>query len=172
MVNLCIYIDPRYYSQFFNINKQGNKFIYAEVKKPIYRTLESLLIFWKKISEVLYSMVFFPNPYNWCFIKNVTNGKPCMILFNVDNLDISHVYPYVVLDILEDINYHYGHIALLAITRSKIQDYLGMNIDFSPPGKGKYTMVYYIGKCWIIYRKTLRGGQHRQLRIIFLSSRM
>ena len=71
---------------------------YAKLsQKYIHGTLEAPLLLWGEISASLYDMGFCPNPYNWCVIKIIINGKQCNILFHVDNLKVSYVYPDVVL---------------------------------------------------------------------------
>ena len=89
-------------------------------------------------------MGFEVNPYDWCCMNKVTNGKQCTILWHVDDLKISHMDSDVVTSILDEINDWYGEISPLTITRGMIHDYLGMTIDFSNPGQVKFTMIDYI----------------------------
>ena len=94
-----------------------------EDKKSINRTLEASKLFWKKLSASLHGMGFFPNPYNWCVMNKIINGKKLMILWHVDDLNISHVDPDVVLDTLMDINNHYIH--------NKVHPKISLSISFS-----------------------------------------
>ena len=49
--------------------------MYAKVKKAIYEILEASLLFWEKLSSSLHNVGFFPNPYDGCVMKNITNGE-------------------------------------------------------------------------------------------------
>ena len=53
MVTLLEDIDPKYYKDFIYIDKRRSKCMYAESKKAIYGTLESSLLFWRKLSKIL-----------------------------------------------------------------------------------------------------------------------
>jgi len=44
------------------------------------------------------------NPYNQCVANKMINGKQCTIIWNVDDLKISHVDKNVVEDILKGLN--------------------------------------------------------------------
>ena len=87
-------------------------------------------------------------------MKKIINGKQCTILWYIYDLKISHVEPDVLFDIMKDINDQHGHISPPTITRGKIHDYLGMMINFSSPGKVKFTIVYCLGIFCMLYRNT------------------
>ena len=78
-------------------------------------------------------------------MKKIINGKQCTIIWYIYDLKISHVEPDVLFDIMKDINDQHGHIYPPTITRGKIHHYLGMMINFSSPGKVKFTIVYCLG---------------------------
>jgi len=44
------------------------------------------------------------NPYNQCVANKMINGKQCTIIWNVDDLKISHVDKNVVEDIIKGLN--------------------------------------------------------------------
>ena len=44
------------------------------------------------------------NKYEWCVMENIVNDKQCTILWHVDYLNISHVYPDIVSRVLADID--------------------------------------------------------------------
>jgi hypothetical protein len=143
MVTLLEKIDPGY-SKYVFTNKKGKKILYAETMKAIYGTLNASLLFWIKLSASLTKMGFEVNPYDWCCMNKMTNGKQCTILWHVDDIKISHVDPTVVTSILKQINDEYGKVSPLTETRGKVHEYLGMTIDFSNPGKVMFTMFPYI----------------------------
>ena len=55
---------------------------------------------------------------------------------------MSHVNSGIISSVLAEIDSEYGNISKITITRGKIQKYLGMNMDYSSPGKVKFSMVY------------------------------
>jgi hypothetical protein len=57
---------------------------------------------------------------------------------------ISHVNPEVVTGMIEKLEKVFEAEAPLTKTRGKIHDYLGMRLDFSVPGKVRFTMIDYI----------------------------
>ena len=54
---------------------------------------------------------------------------------------MSHVDSYIVSSILDGIDAEYGNISKMTITQGNIHKYLGMNINYSYPGKVKLSMV-------------------------------
>ena len=79
-------------------------------------------------------------------MNNIIDNKQCTILWHVDDLNKSHVYPAVVSSVLADIDAEYGKISKMTITRGKVHKYLGMTIDYSSPGNLIFSMIDYIGK--------------------------
>ena len=86
------------------------------------------------------------NEYDWCVMKKNVKGRKCTILCHVDDLKMSHINSNAVTSVLADIDAEYAKIEKMIITRGKIHTYLGVNIDYSSPGKVKFSMVNYIRK--------------------------
>ena len=82
-------------------------------------------------------------------MNNIVNGKKCTIIWNVDDLNMSHLDSDTVSSVLADIDAEYGNIAKMTRTRGKIHKYLGMTIYHSLPWKVIFSMFNYIGT--IIY---------------------
>ena len=78
-------------------------------------------------------------------MKKIDYGKQCTIIWNVDNIKISHVDSNIVSSVLAYIDTEYGKISKMTITQVKIHKYLRMTIDYSSPDKVDFFMVYYIG---------------------------
>ena len=57
---------------------------------------------------------------------------------------ISHRDPKVVTTIIDIISSVYGRDSPLTFTHRKVHEYLGMTIDFSEKGKGKFIIYDYI----------------------------
>ena len=68
------------------------------------------------------------------------NGKQCTIGWHVDYLKISHADSEVVDDILNMLDERYGKEAPMVTTRGKINDYLGMTLDYNIDGNVQITM--------------------------------
>ena len=86
------------------------------------------------------------NPYNKCVSNKYIYGSQCSILWNVENLKISHVDSKVVGNIINILNKKYGKEAPLTVTWGKFQEYLGMKIYFSTAGKTFIEMEDYFNK--------------------------
>ena len=71
------------------------------------------------------------NEYDWCVMNIIVNGKQCTILWNVEDLNMSHFYSEIVSRILADFDAEYRNIAKMTITQGKIHKYLGMTIKYS-----------------------------------------
>jgi len=145
MVDLMAKIDPKLYWKYIK-DSNGKSVMYAELEKALYGTLQASLLFWKKLSKSLIEWGFETNPYDWCVVNKVINGKQCMVLWHVDNLKVSHIDTRVVDGVLKQINDAYGKEVPITITRGKVHDYLGMTLDFSDEGKVKITLYNYIKK--------------------------
>ena len=79
-------------------------------------------------------------------MNKIVDKKQCTILWHVDDLRTSHFDPAVISSVFSDIDAEYGKIKKMTITRGKLHKYLGVNIDYSLPGKVIFLMVDYIGK--------------------------
>jgi hypothetical protein len=143
MVDLLVKIEPKLYRKYVLIEKD-KPILYVELKKALYGTLRAALLFWQKLSTQLVDWGFEINPYDWCVANKNIDGKQCTVLWHVDDLKISHVDPNVVSKVIAALEGEFGKEAPLTVTRGKVHEYLGMTIDFSDPGKVKFTMIDYI----------------------------
>jgi hypothetical protein len=143
MAELLVRIDPKLYRKYVQ-DENGKQVLYVELKKALYGTLRAALLFWRRLSSQLAKWDFSPNPYDPCVMNRDINGKQCTILWHVDDLKISHVDPNVVTEMIELLEGEFGKEAPLTKTRGKVHEYLGMTIDFSTPGKVKFSMIDYI----------------------------
>jgi hypothetical protein len=143
MAELLVRIDPKLYRKYIRIEK-GRQVLYVQLMKALYGTLTAAFLFWKRLCSQLIKWGFELNPYDTCVANKMINGKQCTILWHVDDLKISHVEPSVVTSVIELLQSEFGKEAPLTITRGKVHEYLGMTIDYSIPGKVKFTMLDYI----------------------------
>ena len=63
-----------------------------------------------KTSKILKEMGYQRNEYDWCVMNKIIDDKQCPILWNVDDLNTSHVDPVIVYSVLSYIDAKYGKI--------------------------------------------------------------
>ena len=137
-------IDPDIYIKYITTYDKGHNIMYAECLKDLYGTLDTALIFWVELINDLERWGFKINRYDWCIMNKYIEGDQCTIMWHVDDIKTSHRYPKVVTTIIDLISSFYGRESPLIITRGKVHEYLGMTIDFSEKGKGKFIIYDYI----------------------------
>ena len=89
---------------------------------------------------------FEANPYDFCVVNKIINGSQCTIGWHVDDLKISHVDGKVNQYILETLQKECGKEAPIPSTTGMEHEYLGMTIDYTPPGKVVFRMEDYIDR--------------------------
>lgn len=142
LAKLLVKLDPTY--EQYMTKEWGKPVIYAKLTKALYGTVQAAMLFWENLTAFLKELGFEANPYNACVMNKEIKGKQCTIGWHVDNLKISHVDKDVVEEIVAAFSRRYGRKAELMIKRGKVHDYLGMTIDYSIPGKVKFSMYNYI----------------------------
>ena len=91
------------------------------------------------------------NPYDPCVANKTINGKQLTLVWLVDNIKASHVEAEAVKRMAKCIRKTYERLfkdgsVNMKLCRGEIQDYLGMNIDYTIKGEVKITMIPYIKK--------------------------
>jgi hypothetical protein len=143
MADLLIKLSPATYGSHAT-TERGRTVIYVLIAKALYGTLKAALLFWEHLSSKLASWGFVVNPYDQCVANKTINGTQCTIIWHVDDLKISHVDKDVVTSVINLLQAEYGKLVPLTETRRAVHDYLGMKIDFSTPGRVKFTMEDYV----------------------------
>jgi hypothetical protein len=126
--------------------ENGKQVIYVKLQKALYGTLQAALLFWENLTEFLLTteLGFTLNLYDSCVVNKMIDSKQCTIIWQVDNLKLSHVKQSVLEDIADKLNTKYGQETPLAMHHGKIHDYLGMTIDYSEDGKVEFMMTDYV----------------------------
>jgi len=146
------------YQQFVTYEK-GKPVLYTELDKALYGTLQAALLFWERLSKFLTNRLgFIINPYDECVANKAINGKQCTIAWYVDDLKISHEDEDVIEEVFRDIESEFGKEAPLTVSRGKIHNYLGMQIDYSTRGQVKITMPHMIEEILKQLPKSLSQG--------------
>jgi Reverse transcriptase (RNA-dependent DNA polymerase) len=145
LIDLLCEVDPSL-KQFVSY-ENGKRVLYTKLNKALYGTVQASRLFWERLSSFLIDKNGFErNPYDFCVVNKVVNGKQLTIVWYVDDLKISHVDSTVVDDMIEILKKEFGQVSNLTVRRGKVHDYLGMKFDFSTPGKVILSMDDYISQ--------------------------
>jgi hypothetical protein len=145
IIDLLCEVDPslKQYITYEN----GKRVLYTKLNKALYGTVQASRLFWERLSDFLINRNGFQrNPYDFCVVNKVVNGKQLTIVWYVDDLKISHQEADVVTDTIEVLKAEFGKQSPLTVRRGKIHDYLGIQFDFSKQGKVVMTMHDYISE--------------------------
>ena len=128
-VDIMCRVNPEYLSHVRY--EKGKKVLYVSVIRAIYGCIFSALCCYDLFSTRLKKLGFVINPYDRCVANKKINGKQCTIVWYVDDVKISHVDRKVNLQIIKEVEKHFGP---LEPTIGSTHTYLGMNINVT---KGK-----------------------------------
>ena len=143
LIDLLCQVDPSL-SQYVTM-EGGRRVLYTKLNKALYGTVQASLLFWKKLSSFLIDEHGFErNPYDYCVVNKIINGKQFTIVWYVDDLKLSHADSSVVDNMIEAVKREFGKDMDVTIRRGKIHDYLGIQFDFTQNGKVIMTMDDYI----------------------------
>jgi Reverse transcriptase (RNA-dependent DNA polymerase) len=141
ILDVLIRIDPSY--NRFVTSEHGKPVLYTQLDKALYGTLQAALLFWKKLSTFLVNkMGFVLNPYDSCVANKDIDGSQCTIAWYVDDLKISHKKESVIENIFAALESEFGKQGSLTVTRGRVHNYLGMEINYSTPKKVKFSMPH------------------------------
>ena len=118
----------------------------SKFSKAIYGLLRSALLFYKKLVHNLtkYETPFLINPYDPCVANATINKKQMTITWHVDNLKVSHVDSFQITQFAAYLATIYGN--ELVVHQGKINDYLGMDFNFTINGIVQVSMIKYTSK--------------------------
>jgi hypothetical protein len=145
LIDLLCEVDPslKQYVSYEN----GRRVLYTKLNKALYGTVQASRLFWERLSSFLIDQNGFErNPYDFCVVNKMVNGKQLTIVWYVDDLKISHVDRAVVDDMIGRLKNEFGKISDLTIRRGKVHDYLGIKIDFTTQGKVIMSMNDYVSQ--------------------------
>ena len=144
MVNMLLHIDYDKYKDYI-VTERNDKVLYMELLKALYGTLRAACLFWEKLSKQLIDVWgFTTNKYDDCVVNKTINGHRMTVVWHVDDLKVSHVDKKEVGKFIKQMEEEYGTDAPLSISRGKVHDYLGMNLDIHVEGEVRIDMKHYI----------------------------
>ena len=139
MADLFAKIDPQLYEESLTM-KNGKKVLYVRLKKALYGTVQTTLLFYYNLFGNLKEWGFELNSYDTCVANMKMYGKQCTILWHNDDLNISRVDSNFLDSIIKIFDEESDIYARLTATRGKIHNYLGMVVDYTTQGKVVFTM--------------------------------
>ena len=114
--------------------------LHVRLTKALYGMLRAALLFYKKLRGDLELIGFEVNPYDPCVANMQVDGSQLTVCWHVDDLKISHKSELVVTGFVAKLGQMYG--GKLTVSRGKVHDYLGMDLDFSSePGAMIISMI-------------------------------
>jgi hypothetical protein len=127
LTKFLVAVAPFVYSRFVSEEK-GQDVIYLQLIRALYGCLKSALQFWKHLSGHLKKRGYVLNPYDSCVADRSVEGSQMTIVWNVDDIKISHVSEVILDNEVKWLESIYGP---LVRSKGKQHTYLGMDLDFS-----------------------------------------
>ena len=160
-------IAPKLYRKYITVDSKGVPILYMKMNKALYGMLCSALLFYLKLVKDLEDCGFDINPYDPCVANAMKDGKHMTVTWHVDDLKVSHNDQF-------QITLFAGYLAKpykekLTVKRGKLYDYLGMDLDYSTPGKLRISMIKYLDKVLGDFSKELGGGWRVLLQVTTFS---
>ena len=142
LAELMVKMEPRIYRKYTTW-ENGKPALYVKLHKALYGLLESALLFYKKLLNVLRSVGFKVNKYDPCVANKIVDGSQMTVTWHVDDLKVSHKNKKRVDEFEAWLRSIYGNVKS---QRGKHVDYLGIILDYSEKGKLKVSIKDYLAK--------------------------
>jgi hypothetical protein len=120
--------------------------------------MKAALLFYQRFVGDLESIGVKLNPYNPCVANKMVNGNQLTIVWQVDDLKISHKAEKTVTRMVTWLKRTYERMfddgsGAMKICRGKLHEYLGMTIDYHVKGQATFSMVTYIEEIVMLFSK-------------------
>ena len=147
LADLLIKTAPEIYRKHITINRKGETVMYS--LNEIYGIMKAALLLYQKFVGDLIMIGFKLNTYDPCVANKTINWKQLTLVRHVDDIEASHVEAKVVTHMAKWLRKTYKRLfkdrsGKMSLCRSKIYDYLGMNLYYTTKGEVKITMIPYI----------------------------
>ena len=144
MVDKLLEIDHDLYTSYITVEK-GEKVMYMELLKVLYRTLWASRLFWEKLqAKLVNDWGSTPNQYDSCVVNKKVDGKQLTMAWHMDDLKVSHEKEEVLDEFIGMMEREFGQDAPLSVSQGPVQEYLGMTLDFSKRGRVVVKMSNYV----------------------------
>jgi hypothetical protein len=109
---------------------ENGKFV-AKLDKALYGCIQSAKLWFDKLTEVLVSYGFTPNPCDPCVLNRVVNGKQITIGFHVDDLLMTCEDESILDDVIDYLRVNFREVKE---KKDDVMGYLGMRISIREDG--------------------------------------
>ena len=108
--------------------------------------MQAALLFYNKLLSALKNKGFKVNPYDPCVANCEVNGSQMTVVWNVDDMKVSHANPETVTDFVKWVKDCFAgdNIGILKITRGKLHEFLGMCFNFTTKGVVNITINDFV----------------------------
>ena len=126
MVDKLLEIDHDLYASYVSM-ENGEKVMYVELLKALYRTLWAARLLWEKLqTKLVNEWGFTPNRYDSCVVNKMVDGRQLTVAWHMDDLKISHEKEEALDEFIGMMENEFGQDTPLSISRGPVQQYLGM----------------------------------------------
>jgi hypothetical protein len=156
LAKLMVKAAPEIYTKYIIIKRKGETVLYVRLLKALYGIMKAALLYYQRFVTDLQSIRFRINPYDPCVANKNVKGKQLTVVWHVNDLKVSHCKPSILTRMTEWLKSTYKRLfedgyGGMTISQGKIQDYLGMTLDFTIPGKVKITMIDYVKDILLLF---------------------
>jgi Reverse transcriptase (RNA-dependent DNA polymerase) len=142
-VELLLEIDHPLYKPYV-MCERGQKVLYVRLLKALYCTICAARLFYKKLTCKLQEWGFGFNQYDRCVANKMVDDNQLKVVWNVDDLKVSHKEVEVVDEFLKQLDDEFGKETPINKSKGRIHNYLGMVLHYTKVGCVKINMTDYI----------------------------
>ena len=119
-----------------------NEQLIVKLDKALYGCLQASLLWYNKLTDVLFAGGFERNPYDPCvFSKRDADGGRCTLCVHVDDLLIVDCTDYCMEQLVKHLGNNFDDVK---VHNGSQHSYLGMTLDFSVAGSVRVSMSFYV----------------------------
>jgi hypothetical protein len=155
LAELMFKTAPHIYKKYITVDVNNQPVLYVKLQKALYGCLRSALLFYLKYAGDIESRVFELNPYDPCVTNTMINHKQFTMVWNVDDIKMSHDEEKEVTRMIKSLKSIDGE--YMRVLRGRVHNYLGMTLDFTKKGEVKVTMIDYLKKVISDFPKEITG---------------
>ena len=144
------------YRKYVIKDSSGKPVLCVQLQKALYGMLKSALLFYRKLISDLTDMGFRLNPYDPCVANTMVDGKQLTVSWHVNDLTLSHELESALVDVISCLKSING--LNLKESIGPIQNYLGMNFDYTTPGTVQISMDTYIADIIDTFPEQITGA--------------
>ena len=132
-------------------DKKGENVIIVQCMNAIYGTMVASLIYYKKFVKTLKRTGFQLNPYDTCVANRLANYEQQTICFHVNDCKIRHQDRELNDELFNTLCDEYESVfedgsEKMKVIRGKINEYLGMTLEYIVKGQVKITILDYLNE--------------------------